>query len=166
MPRIFRSSSVVCAVAILALVPVAFASAARRASRYAGTGTDYLNNAPKWAPEAHASITFQTSSDGNIRKFHGTYACYCNCSAGLYVTAASIHVNPNGSFAYRFSVAQKHGRDYVAISGRFLDKRSRATVAYLVDFLGTGQHVADPYATSDPRALGCASWVKGSVSAR
>jgi len=39
--RIFRTSSVVCAVAILALVPVAFASAARDASRYAGTGPDY-----------------------------------------------------------------------------------------------------------------------------
>jgi len=151
---------------LLALVPVAFASSARHSARYAGTATDYLNNAPKWAPEAHGKITFQTSADGrSVRRFRGTYACYCNCGAGLYVDATSIHINGNGSFAYRFSVAQQYGRDYVVISGQFLAGGSRAKVSYLVDFVGTGQRVAHPYATDNSRALGCASWVKGTVSA-
>ena len=166
MPGIFRSSSVIASLAVLALVPVAFASSARRSARYAGTATDYLNNAPNWAPEAQGKITFQTSSNGrSVRKFRGTYACYCNCSAGLYVDATSMHVNGDGSFAYRFSVAEKYGRDFVAISGQFLARGSRAKVSYLVDFVGTGQHVAHPYSTGDSRALGCASWVRGTVSA-
>jgi hypothetical protein len=166
LARIFGGSSVVSALAILALVPVALAGSDRHATRYAGTAMDYLNTAPRWAPEAHGKITFQTSSDGNISNFHGTYVCYCNCGAGLYVRAGFIRVDRNGSFAYRFSVAQTYGRDYVAISGRFLDNGSRANISYLVDSVNAGQHVGDPYATTDPKALGCASWVRGSVSAR
>jgi hypothetical protein len=161
------SCALVCA-AILASVPAAVASSARPGALYSGTGIDALNNAPKWVtyPLLRERISFRTSSDGrNVRDFRGAFNCYCNCSAGFHITAAFMRVDGHGRFAYHFSVPVKHGRDYVSISGGFLTG-GRAKVSYLWDFVGTNQHIATPYSTSNPTALGCASWVRGTVSAR
>ena len=136
---------------------------------YAGTGKDYMNNAPSWAAEATSQFSFQVSAGGReITNFRGAFSYYCGAGSS-FVTAKSIPVTPSGLFSYQFSVAnvvngKSYGRNYVWIAGR-LD-RSSASISYLFDSVGAGTKVPNPYDTAHPHKLGCASWIKGTAYAR
>jgi len=141
-------------------------------THYTGTGADFINNTPRWLHEADGQISFKTSGTGRrILDFKGTLSFSCD-TASHYVTARYILVKRDGSFAYRFNFPTKlpsgrtYGREYVAIYGRFLGHGNRANVSYFVDAVVPEQHVTRPYETGKPAALGCASWVRGSVKAR
>jgi len=166
----------------------AWAAAAKpeAAKPYSGSGVDYVNGASKWSDAGEdGQITFKTSTDRRrILAFHGTYAN--RCGAGVhgehssYIKATFIDVSRTGHFAYDFSfpdahASRGHARIYVAISGDFIGDGSIAKLSYLVDTVfnglsgtgsGGGRPVRHPFSTSEPGALGCAAWVKATVTAR
>lgn len=147
----------------------ALAALARPSTRYSGTGTLYANNGPHWNRGEREPISFTTSSDGRkLLHFKGGFAFYCGGASGT-VTAREVFVSAKGRFAYRFWVPshgpnkQVNGRIYINISGSFVDGGRRAAVSYLVDDVFTGTKVKNPYSPSNPRALGCAAWIRGTV---
>lgn len=147
----------------LATAGSAFASGSEPGHSYQGTGKDYMNNAPKWADEGTGKIRLQTSTDGkNVIHFRGTFSYYCGAGTSD-VTEKTMAISGSGGFGARFSVKQRGSTAYVAISGQFKDGGNKASVSYLVDFVFPGSHVHHPYSTDNPRALGCASWVRGTV---
>lgn len=149
----------------------AFAAAPKAGARYHGTGTDYMNNAPKWTAEGTGKVSFAVSTSGTeVRNFKGTYSFYCGAGTS-WITARRMAISKRGRFAAKFSQPAKgpngkvDGTDYATVDGAFIDHGRKARVRYLFDYVGTGTTIKHPYSTSDPRALGCASWVKATVSA-
>lgn len=139
---------------------------------YTGKGKDYMNNAPKWTSEATGTISFDTSADGaKVTNFKGTFSYYCGAGTSD-VTQKTMDVSNSGTFGAHLSQPDKgpdgkvEGEAYATISGKFTGDGAEASVAYMVDFVFTGSKVAHPYSTKNPKALGCASWVKGTVRAR
>jgi|GEM_PF-5238461 len=153
-------------VALAASGSVAAASVTVRpvaGKRFSGTGADYENDGPggAWKKDAVGRFSFRTSRDATqLRGFRGTYSYYCGNGTAT-VTARYLIVSRSGRFDYRFPFREKYGTAYVEIKGAFQRGGRRATVSYLVDFVAKGQTVRHPYATSHPRTLGCASWVRG-----
>lgn len=149
------------AVAVAPAAQVAVAPAAH--TKFAGSGADYENNARTWKRQASGKFSFTTSGDGaRILHFRGSYSYYCP-DGTAYVTARYLNVSPAGKFNYRFVFRERYGTAYVEIRGAFLRGGQRARVSYLVDFVAKGKRVRQPYDTSHPRALGCASWVRGTA---
>jgi hypothetical protein len=158
----------------VSMVPsvTAFAASPKPGASYRGTGKDYLNNAPTWTDESTGRISFVTSADGAaVTHFKGTYYYYCGAGTAD-VTETRMPVSKSGRFGTKFSQKTKGptgavtGTAYVSISGRFEKGGSKASVSYLVDVVFTGGHVSHPYSTRHPKALGCASWVRGTVKAQ
>lgn len=150
----------------------ALAATPRPGAVYTGSGKDFMNNAPKWASEGTGRISFSTSRQGTaILHFSGGFSYYCGAGRST-VTETRMGVTKGGAFGARFSQPNKgpngkvNGKVYVAIAGTFEKGGKKANVSYLVDFVFTGGKVKDPYSTSNPRALGCASWVRGTVQAK
>lgn len=136
---------------------------------YQGTGKDFMNNAPKWADEGTGKISLRTSTDGtHVLRFKGTFSYYCGAGTSD-VTEKSMAVSESGRFGAKFSQKSKGANGkvtstaYVLVSGRFENGGKEASVSYLVDYVFAGEKVSNPYSTSNPRALGCASWVRGTV---
>ncbi len=147
----------------------ALAATPKPAAVYTGSGKDFMNNAPKWTDEGTGRISFSTSGkDATILHFKGSFSYYCGAGRST-VTEKSMRVTKGGKFGTEFSQPNKepdgkvNGKAYVAISGTFENGGKQAKVSYLVDFVFSGGRVKDPYSTSNPRALGCASWVRGTV---
>ena len=88
------------------------------------------------------------------------------------MTETRLAVSKRGTFGARFSqpIKGKNGKvgstAYVVITGAFTEGGREASVSYLIDYVFTGSHVKHPYSTADPKALGCASWVRGTVAAK
>jgi hypothetical protein len=155
---------------MVAVATTALAAAPKPGARFHGQGGDYWNNGPTWHRAATAGFSFRTNSDGTqILGFKGHASYYCGGGAAT-IADTGINVGGRGRFSDRFSLPNKepngktNGRVYVAISGAFLKGGKRASVSYLVDYVFKGKHVSNPYSTSNPRALGCASWVRGIAS--
>lgn len=175
--RRFRATLLLLAGLALCLGPtlggVASASP-RRGGSYAGVGKDYLNDSLHWATFKGVPLgrfSFKVSPSGReLEAFRGTFYYYCGNGVAT-VVARTIAVDAAGAFGYRFSVPsvgpnkKVNGREYVSISGDFIGNGLRARVAYLVDYVGTGQKVARPYDTGTLHELGCASWVRGVAKA-
>ncbi len=165
----------------LAIVAVSFAAIAagtavaasnvRSGARYAGTGGDYLNNAPQWTREGssqHASL--RTSSNGReVLTFVGTYFYYCGAGTNT-VDFSKVKISPSGTFSSRFRQVnhgpngQSLGHVYGALKGHFLPG-GRVSVSYLIDY-DLGHTQAEPYSMTNPRADGCGSLVRATLSAR
>ena len=149
----------------------ALGSGGKPGASYSGTGKDYMNNAPSWAAEATGQFSYRVSASGReITNFHGGFSYYCG-GGKSFVSAKSIAISPSGSFSYRFSLAnivngKSYGRNYVSIVGTFIGKGAAASIAYLFDSVSTNAPVSDPYDTTHPHKLGCASWVKGTAHAQ
>jgi hypothetical protein len=165
---ILKTTAIVLAAGMVTAVS-AFAASPKPGHSYQGTGTDFMNNAPTWADEATGKIKFQTSTNGlDVMQFKGTFSYYCGAGTSD-VTEKKMAISKSGRFGARFSQKVKgangkvNSTAYVAVSGRFEDGGSQASVSYLVDYVFAGSKVSHPYSTSDPRALGCASWVRGTV---
>lgn len=144
----------------------------RRGARYSGSGADYLNNSTNWLKQGSGHISFKTSHSGRrVLDFRGTLSFSCEIGSSS-VSAKYLKVSRAGSFAYRFnfptrtSAGKVYGREYVAIYGHFLAHGRRASVGYFVDEVVKEKPVPHPYDTAHPRALGCSSWVQGTVTAR
>lgn len=157
--------------ASLIAVGAAIAAVPTRDAAYTGTGTDYMNNASTWTARGSGAITFKTSSNGEaVTDFNGGYSFYCG-SGTATVTETRMSVSKAERFGARFTVKTRgprgkiNGTAYVEIAGAFGARRQTASVSYLVDYVFKGRHVKYPYATNHPRRLGCASWVKGTVTA-
>ncbi len=155
----------------LIAVGAAIAAPPLPAALYTGTGTDYMNDATGWTADGGGAISFQTSSDGKaVTDFRGGYSFYCG-SGTATVTERRMSISKAGRFSTSFKVKTRgprgkiNGTAYVEISGLFSADRQTADVSYLVDYVFKGRHVKHPYATQHPRRLGCASWVKGTVTA-
>lgn len=133
---------------------------------FTGQGPDFLNNAPKWTDEAVGKYSFHLANDDKqIDGFSGTYFHYCGAETST-VTAKTIDVSAGGAFSDRFSVpntvnGKQTGVTYVSIYGQLTHNDTEATVAYLVDTAFSP--IKNPYSTSDPTKLGCASWVRSSA---
>lgn len=158
-------------VAVLVIASNALGASPKPGARYRGTGKDYMNNAPKWTAEGTGKISFAISTDGAaVIDFKGSYSYYCGAGAND-VTERRISVSESGRFALEFSQPIKgpNGKvdstAYVSIAGTFEKGGEDASVSYLVDYVFTGTKVKHPYSTKHPRALGCASWVRGTVKA-
>jgi hypothetical protein len=137
---------------------------------YTGSGTDYMNDATGWTAAGTGAISFRTSPSGkSVLGFRGGYSFYCG-SGTATVTEQRMSISQSGRFGTKFTVPNKgpngkrNGTAYVQISGAFDANRASATVSYLVDYVFKGRHVKHPYATGQPGRLGCASWVKGTVT--
>lgn len=166
--RALRTLAIVLAAGMATAVS-AFAASPKPDHSYKGTGKDFMNNAPAWADEGTGKISFQTSSSGaDVIHFKGTYSYYCGAGTND-VTEKKLAVSRGGRFGTKFSQEFKgtNGKvtstAYVVVSGRFEDGGDKAAVSYLVDYVFAGSKVSNPYSTSNPRALGCASWVRGTV---
>ena len=158
-------------VAVLVIASNALGASPKPGARYKGTGKDYMNNAPKWTAEGTGKIGFAVSADGAaVVNFKGTYSFYCGAGSN-YVTERRMSVSKSGRFAAEFSQPNKgpNGKvnsiAYVSIAGAFENGGKDASVSYLVDYVFTGTKVKHPYSTKHPKALGCASWVRGTVKA-
>ncbi len=165
---ILKTTAIVLAAGMVTAVS-AFAASPKPGHSYQGTGKDFMNNAPKWADEATGKIKFQTSTNGlDVMQFKGTFSYYCGAGTSD-VTEKKMAISKSGRFGARFSQKVKgangkvNSTAYVVVSGRFEDGGSQASISYLVDYVFAGSKVSHPYSTSDPRALGCASWVRGTV---
>jgi hypothetical protein len=137
---------------------------------YHGTGKDYMNNAPKWADEGSGKISFTTSADGKaVMHFSGSYSYYCGAGTST-VTEKRMAVSASGHFGTEFSQklkgASAGGTAYASIAGQFTDGGEKASVSYLIDYVFKGDKVKHPYSTKNPKALGCATWVRGTVKAK
>jgi len=150
----------------------AFAASPNPGALYKGVGKNFMNNAPKWANEGTAKISFKTSADGSkVINFKGSYAYYCGAGTST-VTEKHIPISKRGTFSLKFSQPIKgpngkiNSTAYAAISGTFGKGGKQANVSYLIDYVFTGKTVKHPYSTSNPRALGCASWVRGTVKTK
>ena len=135
-------------------------------ARYAGTGQDYLNNAPTWTDEKTTNISFDVSADaGAVTSFRGRFFFYCGAGTST-VKEVRMPVSSSGHFGARFTQKYSNSTAYVAISGQFTTGGTLAGVSYLVDYVFKGSPTpAHPYSTADPKALGCASWVRGNPAA-
>jgi hypothetical protein len=149
----------------------ALAASPKPAAVYRGTGKDFMNNAPRWTDEGTGKISFKTSGNGAaVVNFKGTYSYYCGAGT-TNVTERVMHVSKQGTFGARFSQPIKgpNGKvssvAYASISGAF-ETGGGASISYLVDYVFPGARVKHPYSTSNPKALGCASWVRGTARAR
>lgn len=170
MRSISRSLALMALGAAWLSCPAASAALPKADEAFAGTGADYLNNAPRWTRESTGRVSFETSANRRrILNFRGTYYYYCGARTGS-VTARYINVNSAGQFGYRFSIpntapdGQISGKLFIAIEGRFIGDGSTAKVSYLADY-NEGKELANPFSTANPRALGCASWVRATVHA-
>jgi hypothetical protein len=161
------------AVGFVAALSAATALAAnpKGGASYSGTGKDFMNNAPKWADEGTGKITFQTSKDGSdVLAFSGGFSYYCGAGTST-VTEKKMPVS-NGKFGLEFHQPDRgpngkiEGTAYASISGTFEDGGSEAQVSYLIDYVFTGAKVKHPYSTKNPKALGCATWVRGTVKTK
>ncbi len=148
----------------------ALAVAPKHRAAYSGSGVDYMNSVASWTADGTGAISFRTSPGGkSVTDFRGGYSFYCG-SGTATVTEQRMSVSKAGRFGARFTVATKgpsgkrNGTAHVEISGAFDPDRTSATVSYLVDYVFKGRHVKHPYDTSRPGQLGCASWVKGTVT--
>jgi hypothetical protein len=162
---------VIVAVLVIASSALGASPSPKPGARYKGTGKDYMNNAPKWTAEGTGKISFAISTDGTaVIDFKGTYSYYCGAGSDD-VTERRISVSKTGSFALEFSQPIKgpngkvNSTAYVSIAGAFEKGGKDASVSYLVDYVFKGTKVKHPYSTKHPRALGCASWVRGTVKA-
>jgi hypothetical protein len=160
---VFGLGGLITAANVLAVAP-------EHGAAYSGTGVDYMNNARSWTAEGTGAVSFRTSPSGKaVTDFRGGYSFYCGPGTAT-VTEQRMPISKRGRFGIRFTVANKarsgkrNGTVYVEISGAFDTDRASASVSYLVDYVFKGRHVAHPYDTSRPRRLGCASWVKGTVT--
>lgn len=135
-------------------------------ARYAGTGQDFLNNAPTWTAENTANMSFDVSADASaVTAFKGSFVYYCGAGRSN-VTEARMPVSSSGHFGARFTQKDANSTAYVAISGQFNTGGTLASVSYLVDYVFKGSKTpAHPYSTANPKALGCASWVRGNPAA-
>jgi hypothetical protein len=165
---VLKATAIVLAAGMVTAVS-AVAASPESGHSYRGTGKDFMNNAPKWADEGTRKISFQTSSDGmDVIQFRGAFSYYCGAGTSD-VTEKKMAISKSGRFGTRFSQKIKGANGkvestaYVVVSGRFDDGGSQASVSYLVDYVFTGKKVSRPFSTSSPRALGCASWVRGTV---
>lgn len=133
---------------------------------FSGSGHDYINSTPEWRVKSAGRFTFQTDSNGGrMLAFRGTYSDWCAGQTAT-VTASYLTVTSAGSFAYRFTHREKHGRDYVEIWGEFQHGGKSTDVNYLVDYVATGKKVPHPYDTTHPHSLGCGSLVEGVAAAK
>lgn len=153
----------------MAIAASAFATSPKPGHSYHGSGKDFMNNAPTWSDEGTGKIRFETSTDGkDVIHFRGTYSYYCGAGTN-YVAEKKMAVSKSGRFGAKFSQQVKGANGkvtstaYGVVSGRFEDGGNKASVSYLVDYVFPGSNVSDPYSTSNPKALGCASWVRGTV---
>jgi hypothetical protein len=169
MRRTSRGLAIGAAV-MISTTGVALAALPRASTHFTGSGEMYMNDAPHWNRSGREPSSFRSSANGRrLLSFRGGYAYYCGGGSGT-ITARYIDVSKRGTFDYRFSVpshgpnGQVVGRTYVRIYGAF-SSRTHASVNYLFDFVSTGQKIAHPYSPSNSRALGCASWVRGSAHA-
>jgi len=158
-------------VAVLVIASNALGASPKPGARYKGTGKDYMNNAPKWTAEGTGKMSFAISADGAaVTGFKGTYSYYCGAGSDD-VTETRMSVSKSGRFAAKFSQPIKgpngkvNSTAYVSIAGKFEKGGKDASVSYLVDYVFTGARVKHPYSTKHPKALGCASWVRGTVKA-
>jgi hypothetical protein len=149
----------------------ALAAPSKHRAVYSGTGVDYINDTPSWTADGAGAISFRTSPSGkSVTGFRGGYSFYCG-SGTATVTEQRMSVSKAGRFGARFTVTtrgpggKRNGTAYVEISGGFDTHRRSAMVSYLVDYVFKGRHVKHPYDTTRPARLGCASWVKGTVTA-
>jgi len=149
------------------------AAAARAGKRFVGSGTEHVNNGPKWERAApRLRISFSVAPDGKrLVGFRGTYFYYCGAGSGT-ITDGSIaigrngHFRARGSFADKTSSGQVTARSYVSIWGRMVDHGDAAVVSFLVNAVWTGRHLANPYSTKlQPAGLACQTWVKGGAHA-
>lgn len=153
--------------ALLVGVSAGLASAASPVPgrRFGGSGGDYMNNAPHWVRKARGSFHFTVSATGKrMLSFYGTYSYYCG-GGSSYLSAKYLIVARNGTFNYAFKGHTAYGTTFAWIWGSFTGHGNTAHINYLADFVANGRHVAHPYDVSHPRALGCASWVRGTARA-
>ena len=150
----------------------ALAASPKPGALYEGTGKDFMNNAPKWTNEATGKIRFKTSAKGTaVVGFRGSYSYYCGAGTSA-VTEKRMPVSKRGRFGAEFSQPTKgpngkvNGTAYAAISGTFEKGGKQASVSYLIDYVFTGTKVKHPYSTKSPKALGCATWVRGTVNTK
>ena len=147
----------------------AFAVAPAYGAAYSGTGVDYVNDHSGWTADGTGAVSLQTSRSGrSVTDFRGGYSFYCG-SGTATVTDHRMPISRRGTFGTRFAVVnrgprgKRNGMAYVQIRGTFSRDRTSARVSYLVDYVFKGRHVKHPYDTGQPRRLGCASWVRGTV---
>ncbi|HUB77103.1 MAG TPA: hypothetical protein VL977_08595, partial [Solirubrobacteraceae bacterium] len=135
-------------------------------ARYAGSLPDFLNNAPTWTAEETGRASFEVSADARaVTAFKGSFYYYCGAGTAD-VTEKRMAISASGRFGARFAHRSASSTAYVAISGRFTTGGTQASVSYLVDYVFKGSPTpAHPYSTASPKALGCASWVHGSLAA-
>ena len=101
MRSISRSLALMALGAAWLSCPAASAALPKADEAFAGTGADYLNNAPRWTRESTGRVSFETSANRRrILNFRGTYYYYCGARTGS-VTARYINVNSAGQFGYR-----------------------------------------------------------------
>ena len=161
---VLKATAIILAAGMVTAVS-AVAASPESGHSYRGTGRDFMNNAPKWADEGTRKISFQTSSDGmDVIQFRGAFSYYCGAGTSdvtekkMAISKSSRYqVLPEGQGCERQSRIDRVRRCLQP----FDDGGSQASVSYLVDYVFTGKKVSRPFSTSSPRALGCASWVRG-----
>lgn len=151
--------------ALSLLASAALAATPPRSHSFSGSGKDFRNQGSHWVRHGSGSFSFKTSGPGfyeYVNRFKGTYTNACN-SGTLHVNATNMVIHKNGTFG--FKTKQKFGSStaYIEVAGVFTGSGRTAKVQYLVDFVKKGQHVSNPYDTSHPGRLGCASWVRGTA---
>ena len=148
------------------LTSAATAATPPRSHSFSGSGKDFWNHGSHWVRHGSGAISFKTSGPGfyeYVNRFRGTYTSACN-GGTLHVKASNVVIHKNGAFGFQTKQMLGSTRAYIKVSGKFTGSGTTARLEYLVDFVKKGQHVSNPYDTSRPGRLGCASWVKGTAT--
>lgn len=160
--------SALTALALSALVGVAFGAHALAGKTYAGVGQEYENNGPHFETfkgfTEHMTLT--VSADGtHVKYFKGYYVYYCGAGKS-YVDGNELQISPTGRFGGSASKPTANGTIYFVLRGRFIDGGQKVAITYQGTFVGRGQMAPHPYSLAYQSSPACQNKVSGTITVR